>query len=93
MVYYSDAAADIAPNRLHGFFVGWPQPLSPETHLRILQNSRYVVLALGDSTNDVVGFITGVSDGFLSAYIPLLEVLPEYQGQEPGFPGLESILC
>lgn len=27
-----------------------------------------------------MGFITAISDGVLTAYIPLLEVLPEYQG-------------
>ena len=32
----------------------------------------------------VVGFITAVSDGVLSAYIPLLEVLPAYQGRGIG---------
>ena len=32
----------------------------------------------------VVGFITAISDGVLSAFIPLLEVLPEYQGRGIG---------
>jgi ribosomal protein S18 acetylase RimI-like enzyme len=32
----------------------------------------------------VVGFVTAISDGVLSAYIPLLEVLPEYQGRGIG---------
>ena len=32
----------------------------------------------------VIGFITAISDGVLSAYIPLLEVLPAYQGQGIG---------
>jgi predicted N-acetyltransferase YhbS len=32
----------------------------------------------------VVGFITAISDGVLSAYIPLLEVLKPYQGQGIG---------
>ena len=29
-------------------------------------------------------YVTAISDGVLSAYIPLLEVLPEYQGQGIG---------
>ena len=33
-----------------------------------------------DDAGRVVGFVTAISDGVLSAYIPLLEVLPEYQG-------------
>ena len=32
----------------------------------------------------VVGFITAISDGVLAAYIPLLEVLPDYRGQGIG---------
>ncbi len=32
----------------------------------------------------MVGFINAISDGVLSAYIPLLEVLPAYQGQGIG---------
>ena len=31
-----------------------------------------------------MGFATAVSDGVLSAFIPLLEVLPAYQGQGIG---------
>ncbi len=69
---------------LPGFFVDWPDPPSPETHLRILAGSDYVELAIDSATGQVVGFITAISDGVLSAYIPLLEVLPEYQGQGIG---------
>ncbi|WP_407666821.1 GNAT family N-acetyltransferase [Nakamurella alba] len=32
----------------------------------------------------MVGFVTAVSDGVLAAYLPLLEVLPEFQGQGIG---------
>ena len=35
-------------------------------------------------TGQVVGFINAISDGVLTAYIPLLEVLPAYQGQGIG---------
>ena len=75
---------NITPGQLQGFFVDWPNPPSPETHLKLLQNSSNVVVAIDPSTNNVVGFITAISDGVLSAYIPLLEVLPEYQGQGIG---------
>lgn len=40
--------------------------------------------ALYEQTNKIVGFITAISDGVLSAYIPLLEVLPSYQRQGIG---------
>jgi ribosomal protein S18 acetylase RimI-like enzyme len=42
-----------------------------------LRGSSHVVLACDGRR--VVGFVTAISDGVLSAYIPLLEVVPEYQ--------------
>jgi GNAT superfamily N-acetyltransferase len=36
-------------------------------------------LALDTEQNKVVGFINAISDQILSTYIPLLEVLPNYQ--------------
>jgi len=80
MIEYRTALDGIDPARLAGFFVGWPSPPSPETHLRILQGSSHVVVAWDTEAERVVGFINAVSDGVLSAYIPLLEVLPDYQG-------------
>ncbi|MBO0841254.1 MAG: GNAT family N-acetyltransferase, partial [Sciscionella sp.] len=35
-------------------------------------------------TERVVGFVTALSDGVLMAYLPLLEVLPAYQGRGIG---------
>ena len=78
------SAAGITSVQLTGFFQGWPNPPSPETHLRLLQQSNYVVLAVDDDTRQVVGFVTAVSDGVLSAYIPLLEVLPAYRSAGVG---------
>ncbi len=37
---------------------------------------------IDDINNKVVGFITAISDGVISAYIPLLEVLPKYQNMK-----------
>ncbi|MEW9676920.1 GNAT family N-acetyltransferase [Lentibacillus sp. L22] len=62
----------------------WPNPPSPETHLRLLKNSDHVVLAIDEQLNQVIGFITAISDHVLSAYIPLLEVLPSYQSHGIG---------
>lgn len=82
-IAYIDSLENITPDNLRGgFFDGWPHPPSPETHLRILQGSYAVVLALdGDM---VVGFITAISDGVSAAYIPHLEVLPAYKGKRIG---------
>ena len=84
MIDYTDSLAGIAPGRLEGFFVGWPHPPSPETHLRLLAGSDHVVLAIDRETGQVVGFVTALTDGVLSGFIPLLEVLPAYQGQGIG---------
>jgi ribosomal protein S18 acetylase RimI-like enzyme len=82
MIEYRTTADGLRADQLRGFFVGWPDPPSPETHLRLLRGSAVVALALdGDA---VVGFATAVTDGVLSAYIPLLEVLPAYHGRGIG---------
>jgi GNAT superfamily N-acetyltransferase len=74
----------LSPDQLRGFFVGWPNPPSPETHLAILQRSAAVALALDEETGQVIGFVNALSDGVLCAFIPLLEVLPAYQGRGIG---------
>ena len=84
MISYTDSMEGVTSDKLLGFFVSWPNPPLPETHLKLLANSHKVVLAIDDKTGNVVGFITAISDGVLSAYIPLLEVLPAYQGQGIG---------
>ncbi len=81
----TDYAADVAgvePRHLEGFFVGWPTPPSPERHLELLRGSSHVVLA--KEGERVIGFVTAISDGVVSAYIPLLEVLPEHRGRGIG---------
>ena len=84
MIRYTDTTEGLTPERLRGFFVGWPSPPSPETHLDILRGSHRVVLALDDETGAVIGFVNAISDGVLAAYVPLLEVLPEYRGRGIG---------
>lgn len=81
MIRYTDSLDSIGADQLDGgFFVGWPNPPSPATHLRMLRGSTHVWLALDDDTPDaVIGFVSAISDGVLAAYIPLLEVLPGYQ--------------
>lgn len=81
---YKNSLEGISSNMLNGFFVGWPSPPNPQTHLRLLENSSKIVLAIDEYTNEVIGFITAISDGVLSAYIPLLEVLPQYKNKGVG---------
>jgi ribosomal protein S18 acetylase RimI-like enzyme len=82
VIDYVTDLAGIEPEQLQGFFVGWPRPPSPERHLEILRGSDHVVLAKDGLR--VVGFVTAISDGVISAYIPLLEVLPEHQDRGIG---------
>jgi len=81
---YTNSLEGISANMLQGFFVDWPSPPNPQTHLRLLENSSKIILALDEQTNEVIGFITAISDGVLSAYIPLLEVLPPYKNKGIG---------
>ena len=84
MISYQIDLEGINAAQLRGFFIRWPKPPSSEIHLRLLQQAYRVVLAVDDQTNRVVGFVNAISDGVLSASIPLLEVLPEYQMQGIG---------
>jgi len=84
MITYLEKIDDISHPQLAGFFEGWPNPPSSSTHLKILRQSDHIVLAFDNEADRVAGFINAVSDGVLSAYIPLLEVLQEYRGRGIG---------
>jgi ribosomal protein S18 acetylase RimI-like enzyme len=81
---YINRIDGITSDMLQGFFVCWLNPPNEQTHLKLLKNSSKVVIALEENTNQVVGFITAISDGVLSVYIPFLEVLPQYQNKGIG---------
>lgn len=81
-IAYTENVEGVASGDLNGFFHDWPNPPSAETHLRLLRGSTEVILARDGSR--VIGFITAITDGVLSAYIPFLEVLPEYRRQGIG---------
>ena len=83
-VVYVERLDGVEPVHVSGFFEGWPNPPSPVMHLRLLRGSDHVVLALEAHSGRVVGFVSALSDGVLSAYLPLLEVLPEYRGRGIG---------
>lgn len=92
MIDYRTDLDDIDADDLTGFFVGWPSHPDPQTHLKILDNSYAVALAIDTDERRVVGFGNAISDGVLSAYIPLLEVLPDWQGKGIGTRLIE-VLC
>lgn len=79
-IRYTDSVDGITAEQLGGpFFVGWPNPPPPVTHLRLLRGSDHVVVAVDEGSGAVVGFVTAISDGVLAAFIPFLEVVPAYQ--------------
>ena len=82
-ITYQETTDGVDLGDLQGFFVGWPNRPSPKTHLEILEGSDLCVLALSASGR-VVGFISAITDGVPCAYIPYLEVLPEWQGVKGG---------
>jgi ribosomal protein S18 acetylase RimI-like enzyme len=84
MIVFRHKLDSISPDQLVGFFVGWPSHPTKETHYRLLERSDAIVIAVDEDSERVVGFITAHTDQVLSAYIPLLEVLPDYQGQGIG---------
>lgn len=84
LIEYRFSAEGLRPEQLVGFFEDWPNPPSPKVHLNLLTKSQEVVVAFDPETAAVVGFATAVSDRVLSAYIPLLEVRPEFRGRGIG---------
>lgn len=72
---YTTELAGLSDDDLAGFFVGWPRP--PADRPAVLRGATHVVLAMDGGR--LVGFVTALSDGVLMAYLPLLEVLPQYQ--------------
>jgi ribosomal protein S18 acetylase RimI-like enzyme len=91
VITYIDSAEAIDADQVDGFFIGWPTKPTPEQHLDLLRGSYAVELALDGDT--VVGFATAISDGVLSAFIPLLEVLPEYGHQGIGTELMRRLLA
>lgn len=91
MIIYTDTINDVQRKEISGFFAGWLNPPSSEVLLNLLKNSDYFVIAIDDQCNKAVGFITCLTDKILTVYIPLLEVLPEYQNMGIGSKLVEKI--
>jgi ribosomal protein S18 acetylase RimI-like enzyme len=60
--------------------------------LELLRRSAEVVLAVQPGSDRVIGFVNLLSDHVLTAYIPLLEVLPEFRGQGIGAELIRRVL-
>jgi hypothetical protein len=79
-IRYQSSLEGITPTDIRGFFVGWANPPDSSTLIRLLEASSHFWLAIDGER--LVGYVRAVSDGFYSAFLPELEVLPEYQGWE-----------
>ena len=84
MIEYHTSLKKVDASNLKDFFEGWQSPHTPENHYKILENSDLVVLAIDNQSGSVVGFVNCLTDRVQSAFIPLLEVLPDYRGQQIG---------
>ncbi len=84
MLTFHDSLERFSPPDFIGFFQGWPRQPSPDQHFQILQSSYAVVIAYDAEKQKVAGFVNAISDGLFYAFIPLLEVHPEYRRQHVG---------
>ncbi|SEA77092.1 Acetyltransferase (GNAT) family protein [Bowdeniella nasicola] len=82
MISFHYDSADIRPDMIDGFFVGWPSPPNAQTLIDVMDGSYRRIWAVADGK--VVGYINAISDGVLNAFIPWLEVHPDYQEQGIG---------
>lgn len=94
MIEYRESAEGITEEHLSdvGFFENWKKIPPPDVHLKHLQNCDHVVLALDTETGKVIGFASALSDGVMSAYIDLLEVVPAYREKGIGSELMRRIL-
>lgn len=86
-----DHLEGIRPEQLQGFFEGWPNPPRPETLHRLLAASYRISLAVEDGR--VVGIAQAISDGVLTAFIPMLEVHATHRGRGIGSALIRHLLA
>lgn len=76
-IHYRQGLEGVSAQDLEGFCSGWPSPLDGGRLLEVLRSSTHVWLAFDGQV--VVGFANALSDGRLSAFVPMIEVREEYQ--------------
>jgi ribosomal protein S18 acetylase RimI-like enzyme len=93
VVYQADLEGVTADQLRGGFFEGWPSPPTPERHLSHLRGCEAVELAVDEATGRIIGFASAVGDGGMVAFVPLLEVLPEWRGRGIGTELMRRLLA
>lgn len=92
IIKFIDSVAALSPQNIpEGFCEGWATPLSPKDHYEVLCRASHCVVAVVDGS--MIGFVTAISDGILTAYIPLLEVLPQHRGRGIGSELVQRIVA
>jgi len=93
MIEYMDTLDESENYPLEGFCEGWKKPLTPPQLRAVINNSTFKVLAVDADHKKIVGIITALSDQTNWAFIPYLEVLPEYQKQGIGKELMQRMLA
>ncbi len=83
-IIYSNNKEAVNDLELGVFFEDWPKKPKNEMLKKSILGATHCVLAIDKSRSRLIGYITAVSDGVLSAYIPFLEVEPEYRNKGIG---------
>jgi ribosomal protein S18 acetylase RimI-like enzyme len=89
---YAEDRVQVSQDDLAGFFAGWPKRPSASVLLSILAGS-YCSFMARTPDGRVVGVVSAISDGVLSAHIPLLEVLPEFRRRGIGSQLIRLVLA
>ncbi|WP_434726037.1 GNAT family N-acetyltransferase [Trueperella pyogenes] len=91
MIVYRSEVGAASPEQISGFFVGWPSPPTAEKLVDVMDSSFRRVWAFDGER--VVGYVNAISDGVLAAFIPWLEVHPDYRGQGIGTELMKHIVA
>lgn len=83
-IKYSMDIKEFQGCKLGFFFEGWEIKPSDQVFRESLKNSYKAICAIDTEKNMIIGYITAISDGVLSSYIPFLEVDRRYQKQGIG---------
>lgn len=84
MIAYIENIKGITPKQLEGFLAHWDFVPSQDTLLQILRSSSHILIALDSETQNVLGYITALSDGVSCGYISHLEVRAAHRNKGIG---------
>jgi GNAT superfamily N-acetyltransferase len=79
---YRSGYSDDLDLRVTDFFEGWPTPPTEAVFHDAMRGSYAAEFAMVEGR--VIGFVNAISDGVATAFIPWLEVVPEYRGKGVG---------